>query len=400
MTSTQLRGILIASLVALALSFAGQQLRADFKIVVDFNNTDNISESNGTKYKASAAGYDAGQKAAVLNMVKSKYTGIAGLGTVSVVEGAVGTGLGGGDYSVVVSGGKGPGTKFGNAGVAGAPSIVYGGIFADEKKDGNPVFTGVGLTNAVGETTAHEAGHRAGKFGHNGEDPAAAVPNVALMRAGGDVTNARRIADQRGFNTEETKAISTNYVKKVAAAAAGLVGAGVHGLLGGFAGDVVGAGANDFIPDDDVWSAQISYLGAPGMTVGYVDQGGSFVAESTNLFGMGAPDYMGMLFPGSPLGSWDMALQDSGGSVYDFLHFGASAPLLTQPDPYNSGVYQMAQLPFSIGGTSFSILLDATATLATTGGFLQVPEPACIALLGIVLGGFAIRRGRQRVRAV
>jgi hypothetical protein len=350
---------------------------ADLTIVVDFNNTSAITESDGfTQAATPAAGLTAADKSAILNKIKEKYSVIAGIGAVTVREGAVGNGLGGGDYSVVISGGMGPGGWFGDAGRDAHPSIVYLGLFRAKMNMGMPVFTGVGLTNAVGETSAHEVGHRAGKFDHNMESAAATLPNTALMAAGGTVTNARRIADRRFFTAAEITAIKTNLPVRAAPHAA-LPARDLKAFVGTVPSQA------DVTPDDPSWGGLIWYTGLSGYAAGYENADNQFVFETDNQSPAASnPDFMGFLFQGTQTAAWDMALSDPSGNIFDFEHYGIGAPLLSDPNPLDPRVYQFAELDFDIGGRPFSIFLDAAGIEPTTGGFF-VPEPASTFPVGL-----------------
>ena len=160
-------------------------------IRVDFNYTGMVKETTGASYDAKPSSLSAADKAAVIAKIKEKWEDALGAGKVTVEEGAAGTG----DLSVIVTDTDGPGTKYGNAGDDPAAAIVYEGFF---RKEG---FTGTGLTNAIGESSAHELGHRAG-LDH--------TENKAdLMSAGGLVPMADREADTRPFTTEQKDALKT-----------------------------------------------------------------------------------------------------------------------------------------------------------------------------------------------
>jgi len=136
---------------------------ATVTISVDFSNTTKITESCGTEVTAAAAtNLTDAQKTAIINKIKAKYEAALGAGNATVKEEAIAGGTGTSTYGIIISGGKGPGGEYGDAGAgAGKPGIVHLGMFK------NMGYTGAGLVNAVSETAAHEVGHQIG-VSHNG----------------------------------------------------------------------------------------------------------------------------------------------------------------------------------------------------------------------------------------
>lgn len=169
---------------------AGESINS-ISICVDFNNTGTVTLSDGTTVTATASGLDSAQKAAVLAKIKAKYDAVLGAGNVTVAEAGAG-GCGSGTTNVVVSGSSDP-NRAGNAGKPPGPSIVFGGSFVQNG------FTGDTLACAIGETAAHEIGHRLG-LSHS-------CDSNDLMAAGTKVSLDRRKRDKRTFTPGDSTKI-------------------------------------------------------------------------------------------------------------------------------------------------------------------------------------------------
>jgi hypothetical protein len=149
---TSIRLLLTTALLVVTTSFA----HAQKTIKIDFNSTAKFTESGGTEGTATKSGVTDAQKALIIKKVQEKYDNALGAGKVTVSEGT------GGDVDMILNGNGSGGAKYGNAGKPGKPGVVYLGEFK-----GNAAFnTDTTLANAVGETLAHEAGHKFG-LDHN-----------------------------------------------------------------------------------------------------------------------------------------------------------------------------------------------------------------------------------------
>jgi hypothetical protein len=283
---------------------------ADITITVDFTNAakTTFKESGGEAVTPTDSMLVAADKTAILAKIKEKYATIPNVGTVTVTEGAIPAALGPGQYAVSVSGGNAPnGSKWGNAGVDGGPSLVYLGQIKAYKEPGtNAMVTAqADIDTVVGETAAHEVGHRVAKIDHNQQSPATA-PNMALMVAGSGITVAQRIADMRSFTAAEIKAIQMNFNKNAAPKAP----APGKNDLPAFNGQPM-PNPPGIADDDDSWGAKIWFTGTPGWEAGYINSAGQFVYETANQSPGSDSDpnttFMGFLFPGVENASWDMA---------------------------------------------------------------------------------------------
>ncbi|MHC4590820.1 MAG: hypothetical protein ACYTAQ_16230 [Planctomycetota bacterium] len=226
---------------------------ATVTIAVDFGNTSTITESCGTVVTATAAtNLTAAQKTSIRNKIKEKYEAVLGAGNATVTEEAIAGGTGTGDYGVIISGGKGPGGEYGDAGAgSGKPAIVHVGFYK------NKGFSGDGLINAIAETAAHEVAHRIG-VSHNGD-------KSKLMASGTKVSKAQREADARPFSDDDKDKIKEN-LKKNTESKSSDSDKDLNSQCGHFP-DM--GGGDDFVPDDHIMGAVMWYEGWPGLEFGY-----------------------------------------------------------------------------------------------------------------------------------
>ena len=158
-------------------------------IRVDFNYTGMVKETTGASYDAKPSSLSAADKAAVIAKIKEKWEDALGAGKVTVEEGAAGTGDPQRDRSSPIP--FGPGTWHLNRASNRLRRSLDEGFFlrvtVRHRKWVGP--------NAIGESSAHELGHRAG-LDH--------TENKAdLMSAGGLVPMADREADTRPFTPDQ-----------------------------------------------------------------------------------------------------------------------------------------------------------------------------------------------------
>jgi hypothetical protein len=327
----------------MALLLLAPSVLAQKTIVVNFNSTEAYTESDGVMGTATASGLTADQITAVIAVAQNEYT-TAKL-NVTIMSGASG-----GDVYMIVTGSQAPGAnkgkEYGDMGKPGKAGLVHGGEFTT---DG---FTGMGLTNAIGETLAHEAAHKLGRSGHNETKP------PTKMTAGGLVSIAQRKADNRQFDATDISQMKTNggvtnAEQKDSTALNEL------GILVGTA-----SGPNTkFIGDDLVLETQAIYTGPSGSTFGYISSDGEYIfvgSEQSN------PTWLSFFYTNSE----NLAVYDSG-TLYTIS--GAGTISLNNPNPANTSVYTNANLQFE-DGASLSLTLISGSLGVTTGGFSCVPS--------------------------
>ncbi|MHC4775549.1 MAG: hypothetical protein ACYTBR_09825 [Planctomycetota bacterium] len=339
---------------------------ATLTIAVDFGNTSTITESCGTVVTATAAtNLTAAQKTSIRDKIKAKYEAVLGAGNATVTEEAIAGGTGTGDYGVIISGGKGPGGEYGDAGAgSGKPAIVHVGFYK------NKGFTGDGLINAIAETAAHEVAHRIG-VSHNGD-------KSKRMASGTKVSKAQREADARPFSDDDKDKIKEN-LKKNTESKSSDSDKDLNSQCGHFP-DM--GGGDDFVPDDHIMGAVMWYEGWPGLEFGYVNVLDEFIFQGTAML-PGDPevddlvDTMPFLHTGQEQARWVLALSD-GVDVFPFDVFGLGEPVLAAPNPDNPETFLLAELQFDLDGDLLvdnTIFLDAIITGPHSGGFLIPPQP-------------------------
>lgn len=352
-------------------------------IKINFNGANKIKESCGIEATPTASGLSAADKAAVIAKVQSKYDNALGAGKVNVTEGT------GGDVEIIVNGGTAPGTQagkeYGDAGVDGKPGIVHEGEFA-----GAGFAAGAERVNGIGETAAHEAGHKLG-LAHNWDNP----PGV--MTEGGKVNTATRKADNRALNADDTKKLQ-NLPKAVNARAGAKEGWLGPNDLGITVGDLIAASPNR--PDDRHLDCSARYLSGPsGVQFGYISGSGHFVYQGDYLNGPSNPTYMSFLYTAGA----DMAVNNGGDISTLSNHRGTFT--LSNGNPYNSQVYLSAQLQFMTTSGPATIVLDVVMPTPASGGFGSLATIPTVSEWGLIVLGLGvltagtifIRRGRAMV---
>ncbi|MGJ5820551.1 PEP-CTERM sorting domain-containing protein [Paludibaculum fermentans] len=312
-------------------------------------------EGTATKSALTAA-----QKAIVIKKIQEEYDTALGAGKVKVEEGS------GGDLDIIINGGKAPGVnqgkEYGDAGVEGKPGVVHEGEFT---ADG---FTGDELATSIGESAAHEAGHKLG-LKHNEDSP------PSKMTDGGKITTAQRKADSREFTPSDIETLK----KSLGLASAEQKGGSMFADLGVYVGD-----PNGFLwkPDDTYLNASATFFSSsPNAQWGYITTAGDFVPEGGNGFSDAAMTFI-------YTAGVDLAVQD-GPNLYR-LELGQGNYVLTNPNPHNSSVFLVADA--FLGGGLYHLHLDTTnpfndPNYYSTGGFFAIPEPGSLVLLasGLVL---------------
>lgn len=167
--------------------------RPPVQVKVNFDAGGSTQHSNGKYYNNAPSELTPAEKAATLAKAQQKFDEALGPGQVVLSEGT------GGDIDMVMNGNSNPVEEniYGNAGGACKPGVVYVGRFKNEG------FTGTGLTNAAGETLAHEIAHKLGVTYH-WDSPS------LLMSNGQGLTKAMRAADARPFRIEDARIMNEN----------------------------------------------------------------------------------------------------------------------------------------------------------------------------------------------
>ena len=317
---------------------------AALTITIDFNSSGGFKESDGTAGTATPSGLTDAQKKAIIAVVQKEYDDALGAGKVKVSEGT------GGDVPIVVQGGQAPGglkdTQYGDAGQAGGPGVVHAGEFTH---DG---FSGDGLTNGIGETVAHEAGHKLG-LSHNLDAP------PSKMTKGTLVSKAQRESDNRKF-TEGDKEILKRDPRLAAGAPPKLPkpapGASALGVCIGL--PVVQTPK----ADDNYLDAKVTFQAPPGTEYGYLGAGGTFAFQGSAA---SKPHLVTFVFSRP----YVFVLRGEGGAAY------AARVSLANPGERPKGVFRTATIMFR--GSPARLTL--TADVSRGGGFFQglVAPPGC-----------------------
>ncbi len=363
-----LRALMVACLLCGVSSFA----HAQKTIKVNFDSTNAFEESCGTKGTAKASGLTADQKKKILEKAQQKYDDALGKNKVMVMEGS------GGDVDVIVSGDQAPGTlkgkEYGDAGKPGKPGVVHAGEFTGAG------FSGDGLTNAIGECLAHEAGHKLG-LSHNWD-------KGKLMAEGSKVSKADREADNRPFTDDDKKVLMKSVCPPAPAKAEHK-----HTI---FKTDLVITVGEKILPqdserpDDRYLDASAIFQGPLGLEWGYMSFTNEFVFQGDTDTSLDDP-FMTFLYNAGI----DLAVRD--GDMLFSLSSGAGSFALSNPNPDGPGLFQTANLFFETGRGTAQLTFNATID-RTTGGFSAVPEPAALALLLTGAGSLLSRRRRRWTR--
>jgi hypothetical protein len=333
---------LVLSIVgSIGLAASAHAMVAGKVIKLDFGSSANFTESDGVAGTATRSGLTAADKATIIALVQQRFDKAVGMGMYMVMEGT------GGDVDIIVNGGTAPGvnmgTEYGDEGQSGKPGVVHVGEFV------NDGFTGAGLTNAVGETIAHEAGHKLG-LEHNWDN------RPTLMTEGSKVTAAQRMVGNRKFTTTDSNTLNKNQSNTKSEHKDSV---GLNNLLV-FVGNRVGPPPNK--PDDRYLNCY-AILSAPiGWEFGYMSSTGEFVFQGDYTNASSNPAFMSLPYSAG----LDLAVQL--GSTRYKLSDGptVSGITLTMTNPNNPAVFQQAITVFP------SIQLTLLATIdPTTGGFMN-----------------------------
>jgi hypothetical protein len=342
MKVSQVRGLLCGLIGAVILAGAAQALVTGKSIKLDFSSTAGFTESDGVSGTATASGFSAADKATIIALVQQRYDKAVGMGVYKVSEGT------GGNVDIIVNGGTAPGAnmgmEYGDEGQSGKPGVVHVGEFV------NQGFAGAGLTTGVGETIAHEAGHKLG-LEHNWDN------RPTLMTEGSKVTMAQRLAGNRKFNTTDSNTLNQNQANTKSEHKDNV---GLNNLLV-FVGQRVGPPPN--FPDDRYLNCYAIFNAPIGWQFGFMSYTGEFVFQGDYNNTTANPAFMSLPYSAGldiavRLGTTAYKLSD-GGSV--------ATSSLSVVNPFNSAVFQQADVFFP-GGVQLTLqaMIDPT-----TGGFMN-----------------------------
>lgn len=366
--------LLILLVVVGWLGVSAAEARPPVQVKVNFDSTSGgLDHSNGNSYQTKPANLTPAEKAAILAKAQQKFDEALGPGQVVLSEGT------GGDIDMVMNGYSNPGTEniYGNAGGPCKPGVVYVGRFQNEG------FSGTGLTNAAGETLAHEIAHKLGVTYHWDQ------PSL-LMSNGQGLTKAMRAADARPFRTEDARIMNENLANPCNDPFPQAPEAGTEAPRS-FAPNLPG----DDPADETSLDANLTFTGPTGAHFGYMSTSGDFVFQGDTET---AEQGMGFLFNYA----YDFAVRLENGTVVSINSAGVSMFELQNINPYAEipGVYltliEMFDTPEG----------PATATLTVAypelgGGFMlyNIPEPTTGLALSVMATGLLLRRRRQKVAA-
>lgn len=366
MRASRLRLAALAALLVVSAFSA----HAEKSIKINFDSTDDYTESDNVKGTATKSSLSAEQRKKVIAIVQKEYDDAVGAGKVKVSEGK------GGDVDITISGGRAPGSnkgnEYGDAGKQGKTGVVHEGEFV------NNGFKDDELVNGVAESAAHEAGHKLGIGEHNDDKPAGKMTNLPIDDA---ASNEIRKKDGRKFSDHDIKKLKENGGLASAEFRPGVIGTD----LGVFVGKPVHPES-----DDNPLQSFVSFAGPAGAKFGYMSMSGEFVFEG-DTSDLPYPGFLTFLYSGGA----DMAVS-YGGEIFSLSeHEGGFT--LSNPNPLNPSVFQTARLSFEVGGGLAELTLNATVD-PTSGGFLMVPEPAAWVLMALGLSVFTLMRGRGLTR--
>jgi hypothetical protein len=317
-------------------------------ISINFDSTDNFTESDDVKGTAAKSGLTAAQRASVVSKVQMEYDAAVGAGVVKVSEGD------NGDVKMIVNGGRAPGVnqgkEAGDAGKSGQPGVAHEGELT------NRGFAGDDLVNGIAETVAHEAGHKLGIAEHNSDNP------PTKMTKGNLVTDAQRKADARAFDAHDIKKLKMNLGIKDPEQKDSFS----TGDLDIFRGQSIVVSPN--IPDDQFLDVNVQFTGPPGAEFGYISSSNEFVFEGDPLDN----PYPGFLTFIYSTGA-NLAVEFDG--TVSSLENGGGTYSLFNPNPDNPQVFLTADLLFNTSMGMATLVLNDTVE-STTGGFVAVPEPS------------------------
>jgi hypothetical protein len=339
-----MRRFTVVMLVLCAVSFS----HAQKTIKVNFDSTDNYQLSCGVFGTATKSGLDATARTAIIAKMQTEYDDAVGKGKVIVSEGS------GGDINMIVTGGEAPAAAkralFGNAGRDGQVGLVFLGRFQARG------LTGDTLNNAVGETAAHEAGHKLG-LNHNGNSPPTKMTSPLSLDD--------RKMDSRKFNNTDKVVLAqslglTNAEQKDDSDSAAELGVSV-GLVN-YKDNV--SEPDDIALETTAWENWAG-LGCPQF--GYISSDGEFVfqGDCTTTRSSGA-----IPFSFQYDSTEDIAVSFDG-VVYPLSQFGTA--VLTVQSPYNPSVYAHAFLNFNIPQQP-PLSVEFNIRGYTTGGFIPAGQ--------------------------
>lgn len=337
------------SMLCVFLAAAGTQAYAATTIKINFSSTAAYTESDGVKGTATASGLTDAQKAAVIAVVQKEYDDAVGKGVVTVSEGS------GGTVDMIVNGSQAPGVnkgkEYGDAGTKTGPGIVHAGEFV------NQGFTGVGLTNGIGESVAHEAGHKFG-LGHTKGDNTSKM--AGDLPIGDAAANKVRAADNRKFVADDVKKLKEHFGLKD--------GASKDGTISTDLGVLVGQTVNP-VSDDNPLEVSASLVGPAGAQFGYTSRDGEFVLQGDTTTSASEPMtffYGDGVNLAVQLGSFTYQLS-AGPSVAQYM--------LSNPNPMNSSVFQTAIVTFNTASGTATLTLTTPYTPSTGGFFRPIGAP-------------------------
>lgn len=341
-------------------------------IKINFSSTAEYTESDGVVGTATASGLTDAQKTAVIALVQKEYDAAVGKGVVTVSEGS------GGTVDMIVNGSQAPGAnkgkEYGDAGTKTGPGIVHAGEFV------NQGFTGVGLTNGIGESVAHEAGHKFG-LGHTKGDNTSKM--AGDLPIGNDAANTVRKNDNRAFVADDVKKLKQHFGLKDGDQKDGTLPTD----LGVFVGQTV-----DPISDDNPLEASANFVGPDGAQFGYTSCDGEFVLQGDTTT---SPSEPMTLFYGDGL---NLAVQ-LGSSTYQLSDGSAVAQyVLNNPNPLNSSVFQTAIVTFNTASGTATLTLNAPYN-PSTGGFFRPTGTGAAAIVPTCAVVATSAQGVQLVKA-
>jgi len=317
-------------------------------IKVNFDSEDNYKLSCGVDGTATKSGLAAAARTAILAKMQGEYDDAVGVGKVKVSEGS------GGDIDMIVTGGEAPAAAkralFGNAGRAGKPGLVFLGRFQARNIAGDQ------LNNAVGETAAHEAGHKLG-LDHNSDSPPTKMTSPLSLDA--------RKMDNRKFNQTDKGILMkslglTNAEQKDDSESPSELGISVGQTS--YKDNV--AEPDDIALETAAWE---NWAGVGCPEFGYISSDGEFVFQGDCTNGRSSSTVRISFQYDS---TEDIAVNIDG-AVYRLSDFGTV--LLSIPNPSNPSVFLHALANFSIPEQP-PLSVEFNVQPYTTGGFVTAGD--------------------------